>query len=375
MKFALIRLLPFCLLLSFSAEAQEILIAVKKDGKWGYVNPVGETVIASRFDDAFPFYDERAVAIENKQYGVIDTKGKWLVSPRNGVSHGEISSHRLVCSNDAGKWGAIDMKGNTAVPFTSDIMSPYLGAWAISGTKTSTEDLFRVAVVDTVGKVVVNFDNTYLTGKSIMNGKKVREGYVSVLVEGDFGASLVPAPEKLDGKTLHYALLDVKNRRLVSLKVGSLDEEVREGRYNMVIDGIAYSWSQPLQAEPVPSEAKFSYLTAAIYPFSGGIAAVQKDGKWAYIDKDGSLLSESNLTVTDYTNPKPLYMGGFVIFWKKSGEGIYVDLRGNQKIPLEFEELNPFQSGAAVVKYKGKYGLVQKDGTWALPAEFEGIRF
>jgi hypothetical protein len=375
MKFALIRLLPFCLLLSFSVGAQDLLIAVKKDGKWGYVNPAGETLIASRFDEAYPFYGERAVAIEKQQYGIIDTQGKWAVSPRKGTTHGEISSRRLVCSNEMGKWGALDMKGNAAVPFAADIMSSFLTAWALSGTKTSTEDLYRVAVVDTVGKVVVNFDNTYLTGKSIMGGKKVREGYVSVLVEGDFGSSLIAAPEKLDGKTLHYALLDVKNRRLVNLKVASLDAEVREGRFNMVIDGIAYSWSQPLQAEPVPSEAKFSYLTPAIYPFSGGIAAVQKDGKWAYIDKDGSLLSESNLTVTDYTNAKPLYMGGYVIFWKKGGEGIYVDLRGSQRIPLEFEELNPFQSGAAVVKYKGKYGLVQKDGTWALPAEYEGIRF
>ena len=123
------------------------------------------------------------------------------------------------------------------------------------------------------------------------------------------------------------------------------------------------------------SEAKFSYLTPAIFPFSGGIAAVQKDGMWAYIDKDGSLLSESNLSAEDYKNDKPLYTGGFVIFWKKGGQGIFVDLKGSQKIPLEFEELNPFQGAAAVVKYKGKYGLIQKDGTWVLPAEYDGVRF
>jgi hypothetical protein len=371
-----LRCLPvFFLLAHFSAQGQEILIAVKKEGKWGYVNPSGASVIESRFDEAYPFYNDKAVAAEKKEYGVIDTKGKWVVAPRKGQALGEINSNRVVGTNDLGKWGAMDLTGATAVPFEKDIMSAFQSGWALAGTKTTAPDIYRVAVIDTLGKVVVNFDNTYLPGKTILAGKKVREGYVSVLVDGDFAASLIPSPEKLDGKPLYYALLDVKNKRLVSLKIGSLNAEVREGRFNMVVDGIAYSWSQPLPAEPVVSEAKFSFLSPVIFPFSSGIAAIQIEGKWAYIDKDGSLLSESNLTAEDYSNDKPLYTGGFVIFTKKTGGGIYVDLNGNQRIPLEFEELHPFQSGAAVVKYKGKYGLIQKDGTWALPAEFEGIRF
>lgn len=369
------RCLSFLCLLPIASFGQDILIAVKKEGKWGYVNAAGASAIESRFDEAFPFYNGYAVAVEKKQYGLIDTKGKWVAAPRPGKAIGEINSKRAVCSDDAGKWGAIDMKGKVVVPFDKDIMSPYQTGWALAGTKTSTADLYRVAVVDTVGNVVVNFDNTYLTGASIGGGKKVREGYVSVLVDGDFGASLLPSNEKIDGRPLYFALLDVKNKRLVSLKIASLDAEVREGRFNMAFDGIAYSWSQPLPAEPVVSEAKFSFLSPVIHPFSSGIAAIQKEGKWAYIDKDGSLLSESNLLAEEYLNDKPLYTGGFVIFWKKGGAGIYVDLRGNQRVPLEFEELHPFQSGAAVVKYKGKYGLIQKDGTWALPAEFEGIRF
>jgi hypothetical protein len=375
MKFALASVLFICSLIPSATLAQDVLIAVKKDGKWGYVDAAGASIIAPHFDEAYSFSAGKAVAIENNQYGIIDAKGKWLAGPRKGESLSEITSNRLVCSDEKGKWGAINSKGAIAVPFNNDIMSAYQGHLAIAGAKTSAPDLYRVAVLDTAGKMVVNFDNTYLPGKSIKAGKKVREGYVSVLVDGDFSSSLIASAEKLDGKTLYYALLDVKNKRLVSLKVSSLAAEVTEGRFNMVIDGIAYSWSQPLPAEPVPSEAKFSYLTPAIFPFSGGIAAVQKDGKWAYIDKDGSLISESNLTAADFSNEKPLYMGGFVIFWKKNGEGIYVDLKGNQRVPMEFEELQPFQSGAAVVKYKGKYGLVHKDGSWVLPAEYEGIRY
>jgi hypothetical protein len=246
---------------------------------------------------------------------------------------------------------------------------------AITGTKTSSADLMRINVIDTLGKSVITFDNIYLPAKSFGAGKKVREGYVSVLIDGDYSKVLMPSGTMLDGKDLYYAMLDIRNQRLVNLKIASLLEEAREGRFNMAIDGISYSWSLPLASEPVVSDAKFSFLSPAIYPFSSGIAAVQKDGKWAFVDKDGSLLSESNLPVTDYVNEQPLYSGGLMIFIKKNGEGIYTDLKGAQRIEMEFDELHPFQVGAAVVKTKGKYGLIQKDGTWAVQPVYENLRY
>src|SRR5687768_12794268 len=100
MKFAFRCLLFPCLLAAHTSFAQDILIAVKKDGKWGYVNTSGASVIAGRFDEAYPFYNDKAVAVEKKQYGLIDPKGAWLVPPRKGTTLGEINSNRVVCSNE-----------------------------------------------------------------------------------------------------------------------------------------------------------------------------------------------------------------------------------------------------------------------------------
>jgi hypothetical protein len=361
--------------LAFSAFGQDILIPVKKDAKWGYINTSETFVIPAKYDDAWPFYNGKAVVTENKSFGVIDTKGNWVLKPKAGTANGDIGGKRLTCTNDKGKWGALDLKGNTVVPFTHDIMSAYQYGMAITGSRTSSTDLVRIAVIDTLGKSVITFDNIYLPMKLFAAGKKTREGYVSVLVDGDYSKILMPSGEKIDGKDLYYALLDIRNKRLVNLRITSLLDEVREGRFNMAIDGISYSWSIPLANEPVVSEAKFSFLSPAIYPFSSGIAAVQKDGKWAFVDKDGSLLSETNLPVTDYTSEQPLYSGGLMIFTKKNGEGVYTDLNGTQRVEMEFEELHPFQLGAAVVKTKGKYGLIQKDGTWAVKPVYEDLRF
>src|SRR5687767_60620 len=126
MKFAFRCLLFLCLLATHASFAQDILIAVKKDGKWGYVNTSGASVI--------------------------DAKGAWLVPPRKGTALGEINSNRVVCSNELGKWGAIDTKGSTKVEFEKDIMSAFQTGWALAGSKTSSAGIYRVAVIDTLGK-------------------------------------------------------------------------------------------------------------------------------------------------------------------------------------------------------------------------------
>lgn len=365
----------FLLLIAFLSSAQTILVAVKKEAKWGYVNTSGSFAIPAKYDDAWPFFGDKAVVVEKGTFGIINTKGDWLLKPKAGTANGDLSGKRLVCTNETGKWGALDLKGNTVVPFASDAMSPFSYGMSIAGVRSANPDLFRITVVDTLGKAAIAFDNIYLPARSFAEGKKVREGYVSVLVDGDYGKSLTPSGMKLDGKDLYYALLDIRNKRLVNLKINSLTEEVREGRFNLAVGGISYSWSAPLPAEPVINEAKFTFLSPAIYPFSGGVAAVQKDGKWAFVDKDGSLLSETNLPVADYLNEQPLYSGGLVIFVKKNGEGIYTDLNGIQRVGMEFEALQPFQLGAAVVKVKGKYGLIQKDGTWAVQPLYDNLRY
>jgi hypothetical protein len=297
------------------------------------------------------------------------------VKPIKGQAIGDLAGKRLVASNEQGKWGVLDLKGKNVVPYSFDAMSGYQYNMALTGTKSSDPTLLSIGVIDTLGKSVVSFDNIYLPVKSIAEGKRIREGYVSVLVTGDYAKVLVPFEKSIDGKPLYYSLLDVRNKRLVNCRISSLNTEVREGRFNMSIDGIAYSWSVPLANELAASEAKFSFMSPSIYPFSGGVAAVHKEGKWAYVDKDGSLVSETNLPTTDYTGDQPMYSGGFVILVKKNGEGIYTDLKGVQRIAMEFEELHPFLLGAAVVKTKGKYGLIQKDGSWAIQPKYEDLRF
>lgn len=359
----------------FVVQSQDLLIAAKKDSKWGYVNPAGTYVIPPRFDEASPFSEGLSVVKEKGLYGVIDPTGKFRLAPLKGLIDPEVNSNRITGQNESGKWGVRDLKGKEKGNFTYDAISTFSSGFVIAGKKTSVANLVHVTILDTLGFEIISFDNIYLPEAALVDRKKVREGYLCVLVDGEFAEQLTPSEWKLEGRTLHFALLDVRNKKLINAKIPSLQTEVREGRLNLTIDGISYSWSVPLSSEPNISEAKFSFLASAIHPFSGGIAAIARENRWAFLDKDGSLISETNLPVASYTSDNPLYYGGFVIFQKNGGTYIFTDLNGKQKIALELEEAKPFFSGYSICKYNGKYGLLQKDGNWAIPPTYDELRY
>lgn len=66
---------------AFAPSADSALIAVVKNGKYGFVNKTGAEVIAPRFSTAQPFSGGLAAASENGRHGFIDEAGEWAFSP------------------------------------------------------------------------------------------------------------------------------------------------------------------------------------------------------------------------------------------------------------------------------------------------------
>ena len=57
----------------------EGLLAVKTDGKWGYIDKEGRFVIKARFDDALPFSCGLACVAIDEKYGYINTDGEIVI--------------------------------------------------------------------------------------------------------------------------------------------------------------------------------------------------------------------------------------------------------------------------------------------------------
>ena len=55
--------------------------AVKKDGKWGFINTAGEVKINYQFDDALSFVENLAAISDGKNWGYINQTGKIVIEP------------------------------------------------------------------------------------------------------------------------------------------------------------------------------------------------------------------------------------------------------------------------------------------------------
>ena len=60
-------------------------IAVKKDGKYGFINRTGKLIIEAVYDKVYPMYEEKAVVIKDGQYQIINNNGKTIYTFTDNV--------------------------------------------------------------------------------------------------------------------------------------------------------------------------------------------------------------------------------------------------------------------------------------------------
>ena len=99
----------------FAGFFSEDLAVVKKDGKCGYINQYGETIVPLRFDEAGRFSEGLAGVRLKGKVGFIDNKGNLKLPFR--YDDYSVFSEGLAAVKQYGKWGYISYDGKVAVPF------------------------------------------------------------------------------------------------------------------------------------------------------------------------------------------------------------------------------------------------------------------
>ena len=83
--------------------------AVKKDGKWGYINTKGELIIECKFDDVNYFNKGFAVVKKDGKKGYINTKGEQIIECKFDDVRDFYEGFAPVQKDD--RWGYINTKG------------------------------------------------------------------------------------------------------------------------------------------------------------------------------------------------------------------------------------------------------------------------
>jgi hypothetical protein len=128
-------------------QNQDKFSAVKRNGKWGYIDSMGAEIIAPAYDTVFSFSGYDVAYVGNKdKYGMIDRSGKVLIPVKYqaflGFSEGLMGA---VLNN---KIGYIDIEGKEIIPFIYD------DAELFKNSKAKVKQGEAIFFIDKTGKKV-----------------------------------------------------------------------------------------------------------------------------------------------------------------------------------------------------------------------------
>ena len=94
-------------------DATGPLFPVEQEGAWGYITRTGDLAIEPQFDQAYRFFESRALVRENGKYGFIDTSGTFAISPTYAAA-GPFSQGLAPVRPDS-LWGFVDRSGTMVI--------------------------------------------------------------------------------------------------------------------------------------------------------------------------------------------------------------------------------------------------------------------
>jgi WG containing repeat len=303
------------------------VIATSENGyAEGYIDSTGVIVIRPQFDKATEFSEglalvgfdqsKKEIKIGNKTYitrsshpsyrwGYIDRTGQYVASPFYPNALGFSEGLAAVCLPE-GKWGYIDKSGRIAIKPQFQSASSFSEGLACIMLND------KYGFIDRTGKVVIDPQFTS---------------------PGSFSEGL--APVRMGGKALNPGF---------NMIIGPLG-----GRY-------VYIDKKGKERITLGTEVE------AVAPFSEGLAAVELEGYWGFIDKTGKMVIAPNF------GGQPVFSEGLASVIIKGGGGFgFIDKTGVVVLKPSFALADNFRDGLAFVHDSldpadAKYGYIDKSG-------------
>lgn len=372
------------------------LARVKQNGKWGFVDRTGAFVIAPSFEDAESFSEERAEIKLNGKWGFIDKSGKVVVPPE--LEGTRRFTEGLAAVKPKGKWGYIDKTGAMAIPPTfksarsfSEGLAAVVVTWGLGATKWVYIDTKGTVAIEAINADPkhdherIGYATAFSEGVAVANNEKGMIFTIDkdgVAIAGPFstsyarlwglseGLARIMTPKGRAGAKGPNGFLDKKGSRVIDHLFGeyaTVDLDQAVGAVNVYYRGYYL-----LDKTEMPIEHP-SLLRK--YVFAEGLASVELNRKWGFIDKTGAIVIPALFDdayrfacgvalVVDRTGFKPAPPKSSV----QVGVYGYVDRTGAMVIgpyPLQSDRalstLKDCSEGLVPVVIDGKWGYAGRD--------------
>lgn len=305
---------------------------VAEDGKYGYLDSLFNVVIPFQFDDASCFVDGIAVVKVGEKYGIINEKGQFILAPTYDDIGYVYEEDPYVKINNSGKYGLIDKNGNVVLwPEYDDI---YV-----------LDDWIEVEMEDTYG--AMNLDLEWIVP---LNYRDVgRDSEYNVMWADDMDD--IRHYFDMNGNELIYGdgwKSSISEDGLITVSQGdgySLYDA--EGRYVRYLDyynvckffrGLSNAEDEDYNCGFINEDGNivipFEFDNAGHFS-EDGLVSVYKDGKWAFMDEAGELITDFIFDkVSDFSYGRAAVC--------RDGKWGYINAKGEEVIPVRYDCADDF---------------------------------
>lgn len=308
--------------------------AVKKDGKWGYIDLAGNVTADFKYDIASEFNEGKGIVGIQQSYGYamgfVDESGNY--TPLTCLNRQTNREEQYIA--DEGFISQQDENGDLKIGDMC-FYNGYVPFWEGGG---------YCVIFDKNGKAI---DNTLSYGKYDV-------AYLSGLYsDGLFMASPEAAyPENMD-------FFDINKNHILSFPGGNDSEGVDGFRVLSAYEfhnGYAAGWAMPAGEEY--DESKYHLV---LLDKSGHIAFARKCSGFSYR--------------TAYAQEGCIVLNNGLIMLTDSETGKYgaVDINNNVHIPFEYDMLHPLGEGLASMQKNGLWGFVDAAGNVMIEPQYDAV--
>lgn len=281
-----------------------------------------------------------AMSEQGGKWGYIDEKGNFVIEAQFDAAT-EFSDGYATVSVD-GKWGVIDTKGKYSVSPQYDYISRFSkGVAVVTDFDVDDEGSDKCGLIDTKGKMLlpITYDEI---GSDPYSG-----------LDLDDGVDIFPIKS---GEKYGYA--NTKGEIIVNPTYDDANS-FSEG-YAAVCSNEKYGFID--EKGKLVINCQYDHA----YSFSEGFSVVQIGEKYGAINNKGEYV----------VNPKyddlRWFSEGYAAF-SSNGKYGFVDTKGKEVIKAQYDVCGSFKNGVAPVKKSGKYGLVNNEGKEILKPTYDNI--
>ena len=387
------------------------LLAVGKEGKWGFIDKNGKVIVPLQYDGVYTFSEGLALVVKDTKYGYVDKTGNEVITPTyaNAWSFSEgLAGVRTGSYSLSGRTGFIDKTGKVVIPLEYDMVSKFSEGFAVVMRQKLVQrpddwperygdeiPSTSYGYVDRTGRLIRPMETSVAYDFSEGFGQ-VEEGFIDYT-----GKVVIQIAPTLSIHDFSEELALVKGVRLTDgslplvddMNVGFAGEERilrpeemfidREGNivfsgedeivsFHSFSEGMAAAGKRPNMYTP----RKWGFIDKGgnvviqceyddVEDFKEGFARVSNDGKYGYINKTGKLVvpiiyerpaigSVNDQIFLDGTD----FSEGFARVYK-DGKWGFVDTTGEVIVPLIYDEVYPFNGGLSAGFKDGKLSIFE----------------